>query len=272
MPKLSEEHLEQIRREPPEDVEKILRAIETIEPKQYVCYRTCGPIVVDGHLDEPSWKKAPWTDLFGHIEDLDKIPYLATRVKMLWDDQYFYVGADLEDPDVWGENTTRDMPISDPDFEVFIDPGGEALNYMEFEMGPLNCVWDLLLEHPYHRWTPPPGWNPTAWDWKGIKTAVQVSGTLNTPWIVDKGWTVEIAFDWESMAPQAIKMSCPPKHGDQWRVNMSRVQRNREHTLTDCDWTWSCQRIYNMHVPEMYGCVQFSETVAGQGVDEFVEK
>jgi hypothetical protein len=80
MQKLSEEHLQRIYTEPHDRLVKILRALETIRPKRYICYRTCGPIVIDGHLDEPSWKKAPWTDLFGHLEDPNFIPPLATRV------------------------------------------------------------------------------------------------------------------------------------------------------------------------------------------------
>ncbi|MBM3263843.1 MAG: hypothetical protein FJY97_10525 [candidate division Zixibacteria bacterium] len=274
MQKITDEHLERIGREPPGDVEKILRAIQTIEPRHYICYRAIEPIVIDGHLNEASWKKAPWTELFVHIEDDWKIPPLATRAKMLWDDEYFYVAADLEDPDVWGVETRRDAPIPDPDFEVFIDPDGDALNYMEMEMNALNTVWDLFLEHPYHRWYPkqPDGWNPTAWNWDGIKTAVQVDGTLNAPWIRDRGWTVEIAFDMKSMAPHCIGATCPPKHGDQWRVNMSRVNRNREGTLTDSDWVWSRQGIYNMHIPEMYGIVQFSDKPVGTGYDTFIKK
>ena len=269
MRKLSEEHLERIKLEEPERVEKIFRALETITPPGYVCYRTCGPMVIDGHLDEPSWKKAPWTDFFGHLEVPGRIPHLATRAKMLWDDDYFYVGADLEDPDVWGTLTRRDSAIcgEDTDFEVFIDPDGDAMNYMELEINALNCVWDLLLDQPHHRRGDP----RNEWDWEGLKTAVQVNGTLNAPWIEDKGWTIEIAFDWESMAPQAIGVSCPPGHGDQWRVNMSRVHRDREKTFIH-DWTWACQGIGSMHVPEMYGYVQFSETVVGTGVDEFVKK
>ena len=62
MHNLPEKQIQQIMLEEPERVEKILRAIETITPKRYICYRASGPITVDGHLDEPSWKKAPWTD------------------------------------------------------------------------------------------------------------------------------------------------------------------------------------------------------------------
>jgi len=43
---------------------------------------------------------------------------------------------------------------------------------------------------------------------------------------------------------------------------MSRLVRDRERTW-GLDWTWSCQGIYSMHMPEMYGYVQFSEKVVG---------
>ena len=128
-----------------------------IVPKRYICYRACGPIIIDGHLNDPSWIRAPRTDLFVDIEgDLKPIPRFGTRAMMLWDDDYFYVAADLEDPDIWGVETQRDAHIPDPDFEVFIDPDGDALNYMEMEMNALNTVWDLLLDEVYHRRAPDP--------------------------------------------------------------------------------------------------------------------
>ena len=111
------------------------------------------------------------------------MPYLATRAKMLWDDYYFYVAADMEDPDCWGTLTKRDSVIcgSDTDFEVFIDPDGDAMNYMELEINTLNCVWDLLLDQPHHRKGDP----TDEWDFEGLESAVQVDGTLNAPW----SWT-----------------------------------------------------------------------------------
>ena len=65
---------------------------------------------------------------------------------MLWDDQFFYVGAELEEPHVWATLTERDSVIfHDNDFEVFIDPDGDTHLYYELEMNASaptgTCSW-----------------------------------------------------------------------------------------------------------------------------------
>jgi hypothetical protein len=56
------------------------------KPKEYVCYRAAGKIVIDGKLDEPSWRDAPATDKFVDIEgDIRPHPRFTTRAKMLCD-------------------------------------------------------------------------------------------------------------------------------------------------------------------------------------------
>ena len=246
-----------------------------IIPQTYVCYRTEAPLTVDGHLNEPAWKRAPWTQLFVDIEgDAKPLPRFGTRAMMLWDDDYLYFGADLEEPHVWGTLTERDSVIChDNDFEIFIDPDGDGERYMEFEINPLNAVWDLFLPKAYNKggkadWT---------WDFVGIRHAIQVDGTLNWSEDVDRGWTVEVAIPWSSMAEHA-GTDCPPRPGDQWRVNFSRVEYEFEKDKggyvrkqgIPCDnWVWSPQGAINMHIPEMWGFVQFSETVAGRGTEGF---
>src|SRR5262249_17505447 len=39
-----------------------------VPPKGYVCYRASAPIRIDGKLDDPAWRDAPWTDDFVDIE------------------------------------------------------------------------------------------------------------------------------------------------------------------------------------------------------------
>ena len=46
-------------------------------------------------------------------------------------------------------------------------------------------------------------------------------------------------------------------------VNLSRLERDRANTWTGKDWTWSCVGVYSMHIPELYGYVQFSDQVVG---------
>ena len=73
-------------------------------------------------------------------------PRFATRMKMLWDDEFFYIAADMQEPDIWGTLTTRDSVIfQDNDFEVFIDPDGDTHEYYELEINALKTAWDLLL-------------------------------------------------------------------------------------------------------------------------------
>src|SRR5262249_19208575 len=160
------------------------------------CHHTTGPINVDGRLDEPDWQQAAWTHDFVDIEGEAKPkPRFRTRAKMLWDDRYFYVAAELEEPHVWGTLTQHDSVIfRDNDFEVFIDPNADSHEYYEFEMNALNAGWDLLLKKPYKDGGPA----LNEWEIPGLKTAVHVEGTLNNAADQDKGWSVEIAFPWKA--------------------------------------------------------------------------
>jgi hypothetical protein len=111
--------------------------------RTYDCPRAAMPVQIDGRLDDPVWSRAPWTADFVDIEgDAKPTPRFRTRVKMLWDDQYYYVGAWMEEPHVWGKLTRHDSVIfHDNDFEVFIDPDGDTLEYYEFEINALNTGW-----------------------------------------------------------------------------------------------------------------------------------
>ena len=66
---------------------------------------------------------APWTEAFVDIEGSRKpAPALRTRAKMLWDEAYFYIGADLAEPALWGTMREHDSVLfHENDFE-WTDP------------------------------------------------------------------------------------------------------------------------------------------------------
>jgi hypothetical protein len=187
---------------------------------------------------------------------------------MLWDDEYFSIGAELSEPHIWGTLVKRDTVIFyDNDFEVFIDPDGDNHEYYEFEMNALNTVWDLFLPKPYRD----QGSAVDSWNIEGLKTAVNIKGTLNDSRDIDSCWTVEIAMPWKSLGVYAHKQ-VPPGEGDQWRVNFSRVEwRTRSEAgaevkikgLSEDNWVWSLQWAVDMHRPELWGYVQFTRKPAG---------
>src|SRR5471030_223762 len=121
------------------------------QPKHYTCHRARAPIQIDGRLDDGAWRKAPWTGWFVAVEGArPPSPRLHTRLKMLWDEQFFYAAAELEEPHVWATLTEHDSVIfHDNDFEVFLNPSGDGRNYFEFEINALNTGWDLFLPKPY---------------------------------------------------------------------------------------------------------------------------
>lgn len=243
--------------------------MKSIRPQEYVCYRASAPVQIDGKLDDAAWKKAPWTQYFVDIEgDARPKPRFRTRAKMLWDDNYFYVAADLKEPHVWGTITNHDAVIfQDPDFEVFIDPDGDSHDYYEFEMNVLNTGWDLRLPKPYKDGGPA----LNEWEIPGLKTAVHVDGTINDPSDRDKGWTLEIAFPWKALG-EFSRTAAPPNEGDQWRVGFSRVEwliniidgkYRKVPGKKEDNWIWSAQGIIDMHRPEKWGYVQFTRGKPG---------
>ena len=258
-----------------------LRLLEEF-PRTYVAYRTTGEMTMDGRLDEADWQNVPWTEDFVDIEgDRMPSPLYRTRVKMLWDDDYLYIAAEMEEPHLWATYTDRNSVIfHENNFEVFIDPNGDTHNYYEYEVNALGTEWDLLLTKPYRNGGIP----VSAWHITGLKKGVHLMGTLNDPSDKDTLWRVELAFPWD-----ILKECAPgrrrPQPSEQWRINFSRVQWrldivdgeyvkriNPETGLhyPEYNWVWSPQGAINMHMPEYWGYVQFSGLTAGSGGEVFV--
>lgn len=236
------------------------------EPKSYVAMATPHHIVIDGKTDV-AWDVAPWTGDFVDITGT-KTPQYRTRMKMLWDSEYLYFLAEMEEPHIWGDIETRDAVIfHNNDFEIFIDPDGDTHDYLELEVNALNTAWDLWITKAYRN----RGKVSNGWDIRGLKSAVDIQGTLNDPNDLDDLWTVEMAMPWTALTEAANNKKIP--EGEFWRINCSRVNwdfevingeyaRRRDEDgklLPEYNWVWSPQGVVNMHEPERWGYVYFSK-------------
>ncbi|SHG70859.1 carbohydrate-binding family 9-like protein [Flagellimonas flava] len=249
------------------------------EPRSYVAYKTSDSMIIDGIPDESSWTKAPWSDLFIDIEGIKK-PTYDTRVKMLWDENNIYFFAQMEEPHVWGDITEHDAVIfHNNDFEVFLDPEADVHGYYELEWNVLNTIWDQYLTAPYR------AGNETinGWESLGLQSAVAVEGTLNDPSDEDQGWTLEIAIPFRDLRTGYYQDNVPKSKF--WRVGFSRVNWDFDITngkysrkknpetgefLHEYNWVWSPQYVINMHEPERWGYVYFSEKEVGRTPEEFI--
>lgn len=242
---------------------------EIKRPNTYLIPQADQAIIIDGRQDDPNWKKAPFTKDFIDIEG-QKIPDQKTRLKMLWDEEFLYIYAHLEEKHIWATLKNRDTIIFyNNDFEVFISPSNSNHNYGEIEINALNTVWDLLLDRPYNT-----NGNPIFnWNIQNLKSAVHIEGTLNNPSDVDEYWSVEMAIPIKALSELKRSPKVKPKIGEQWRINFSRVQWQYDliddryyrkkidgKFLREDNWVWSSQAVINMHLPEHWGYIEFAES------------
>lgn len=248
---------------------------DIVNPKHYIVTKTNNKIVIDGIADEASWKSSVFTDYFIDIEGI-KTPKYDTKVKMLWDDNFLYVYAEMEEPHIWGNLTQRDAVIFyNNDFEVFIDPSASARRYGEVEINALGTVWDLFLDKPYRVF----GKAVSDWNLNDLKSAVKHYGTVNNPEDIDSLWTVELAIPMKSLIIFKGNKKSLPSEGEKWRINFSRVQwdydlingkyqrkKDNGKYREEYNWVWSNQKVINMHEPEKWGVMQFTNKTSSKNV------
>ena len=244
---------------------------------QYRCARAKGkPGALDGDLSKPFWQRGEWIDDFHDIQG-DSLPRPAkhTRVKLLWDEEALYIAARLTDDTIWATVKNRDEVIFvDNDFEVFLAPQDSSHRYYELEMNAANSVWDLLMEKPQRDDVR----RIIGWDIHGLESAVKIDGELNNPAADNRGWSLELKIPWFSLREcgrdEVYPRHLAPDPGEVWRLNFSRVEyhvdvidnryvkRKNPQTganLPEENWVWAPTGVIDIHMPEMWGYLTFTE-------------
>jgi hypothetical protein len=245
-------------------------------PRSYAAMKTDQEIAIDGKASEDAWSKAPWSETFVDIEGKPgKVDPYKTRYKLLWDDNYVYIYVNMVETDIWAKLKEHDQVIFQDDaLEIFIDPDGDAHQYMEFQINAFEAIWDLMLTKPYRNG----GQSVSGWDIKGLKKAVLIDGTLNDPSDKDKSWSIELAFPLKALNLGGRQ---PNISGTRWRMQFARVKHDMEvkdgvyeykkdpkgRSLQPEYYVWTPQGLISLHYPERFGYVTFADGKSGPSIN-----
>ena len=106
--------------------------------------RAASSVKVDGRLDERAWRSAEPIRLRRADGKADAAR--KTELRLLWDDDYLYLGFVCEDTDAWTAHRGRDAAMWTEDVvEAFIDVNGDERTYAELEINPTNDLFDAFF-------------------------------------------------------------------------------------------------------------------------------
>ncbi len=222
---------------------------------EYTVYKSEHPLNIDGKLSEAGWKHARWTQNFV-VYNSGETTNTKTNAKMLWDNNYLYIAIECQDHYLISNFREHDSPLWDEDVaEIFIDPDGDGMNYIEFDVNPLGAVTDVFLAKPYYKG----GHSNFKWNLKNPKVGVYVSGTLNNNHDIDTSWVCEIALPFNSIKEADSLDNFPPQNNDVWRINFYRYDYfiSNNDTVSEMS-AWNQTDKRGFHVPERFGRIIFS--------------
>lgn len=258
------------------------------EIPHYNVYMVNEALKIDGKLDEAVWQQAPTSSQFRDLISGGETIH-DTRAAVLWDQEYLYIAYWIEEPNVQATLTERDDLIyKNNDVELFI--AGQD-TYYEFEINSFGTIYEVFFiweesnshqngafdtiaglgkNEPGRRPFSGVGYKPHPrgprigfwnWDFPGLKSAVDVDGTINDDSDRDRGWTVELAIPWSGMVDLLVNdpRNLPPQDQDTWRMDFSRFNQYKEAVPAKDSggWAWSPHMTWDSHVPECFTFIHF---------------
>jgi Carbohydrate family 9 binding domain-like len=178
------------------------------------CRWRTAPIKIDGVLNEVAWDRAQLLKDFAVFWQKRKAK-TATRARLLWDRNYLYFCADMEDHDLYADvKEFNGMTWTNDVFELFFKPSADKLAYYEFQVNAANTQLELFLPSRgaggFQRFAPLTR--------LGMESEVHLQGTLNDWQDRDTGWTVEGRIPWTAFKATGGR----PKEGEKWRFALCR--------------------------------------------------
>ncbi len=191
----------------------VVPAADTPPLKEVACLRAEAPVTVDGAPSDEAWAGAEIVRDFRLWGTLGK-PASETALRLCYDDRYLYALFECADDDIFTLYNERDAHLWEADVvELFFEPapllGRDVPIYYEFQVAPNNAVFDARMVNSgsggFRRWA--------EWDC-GMRTAVEVDGSINDWENRDGGYTVEIAIP---LAAFSETIGDEPLNGQVWK-------------------------------------------------------
>lgn len=185
-------------------------------PTGFECRWTDTPPAIDGKADERAWRQAQTIDRFSQpwLGKAARPVRTPTKARLLWDREYLYFAAEMEDGDLFADVKEHDGPAWQNDvFELFFKPTEKHGGYYEFEVTAANTVLDIFFprdERGKERYFKDGDFH--------LESRVQLRGTLNQRTDRDKGWTVEGRIPWVDF----LRTGGRPAIGEQWKFALCR--------------------------------------------------
>ena len=198
---------------PPKDAKPAF----TPPPTDFECRWTDKPVVLDGKGGDEAWKHAQVIDNF-YLPWLGKnarAARTATKAKLLWDRDYLYFFADMEDSDLFAlEKQHNGETWYDDVFELFFKPADDKPGYYEFQVNAAGTIMDLFQPRRgaggFRRFK-----NDTQFH---VEAKVHLRGTLNKWTDKDEGWSVEGLIPWKDF----FRTGGRPRPGASWKFALCR--------------------------------------------------
>jgi uncharacterized repeat protein (TIGR03806 family) len=191
-------------------------------PTAFECRFTDTPVTIDGAADEAAWKAAEVIDAF-HLPwlgDKARMARSETVAKLLWDREYLYFFADMDDGDLFADVKEHDGDLWKNDvFELFLRPDAEKTGYYEFQVSAAGTKFDAFYPK-YHLDTIGPDSKKGTFH---IDAKVKLRGTLNKRDDTDEGWSVEGRIPWTDFSRTGGR----PVVGEAWKLNLCRFDYHK---------------------------------------------
>lgn len=214
------------------------------------------------------FSQVPWSEEFVDMRSVVyPKPVYDTKFKIRWDTDRLYIGAYIDERNMWATHQQHDSSIwRENGLDILIDVDGSMFNYKQVEINVLGTMLDLMMYKSPWDATWKTGTNI---EWHAhAERAVYTEGTVNTPGDADKYWSVELSLPFQTLADHSQRVHPDPVENEVWFVQFGRSEQQlvvnngryekAPNSTTDW-WAWQPCGVVNLHLQDRWGLVQFKK-------------